>query len=418
MLESAKIQSRQSEIRAEVAALTAKPEPSADELRSMDKLSSEYQANETRYRAALIAEDTERREAGAEFETREGAEWDKLLGGFELRQAVLSLDEGRALDGATAEVVQELRSQGGFRGIPIPYEALEQRAGETVSSGIPDPMQTMPIIDRLFPGSVAGAVGARLINIAAGSQEYPVTTSSVSAGWAGSETGNVAGPTAYTASGNSLSPDQTLGVQLKITRKALKQTAGIEQAIRRDLQGAIAAELDKAIFQGSGASGQPSGVIAKASGYGITEHDAASATAAYSVFAEAVAAFITANAATGPGDVRVLARPEIWSYMDSTMFDTGSGITEYDKLVSKLASVTLSHNALAAPATDLSKVLLTTTAGGVAPIFVGVWGAVDLIKDPYSDAQSGGLRLTGLVTADVTVSRAAQLRILKNVKSA
>jgi hypothetical protein len=62
--------------------------------------------------------------------------------------------------------------------------------------------------------------------------------------------------------------------------------------------------------------------------------------------------------------------------------------------------------------------LLTVTAGGVAPIFAGVWGGVDLIRDPYSDAQSGGLRLTGLLTADVTVARPAQLEVLSNVQTA
>ena len=64
-----------------------------------------------------------------------------------------------------------------------------------------------------------------------------------------------------------------------------------------------------------------------------------------------------------------------------------------------------------------SKALLTTNVGGVAPIFLGVWGGIDLIRDPYSDAASGGLRLTGLVTADVTVARPAQLQILTGVQN-
>jgi hypothetical protein len=39
-----------------------------------------------------------------------------------------------------------------------------------------------------------------------------------------------------------------------------------------------------------------------------------------------------------------------------------------------------------------------------------------LIRDPYSDAASGGVRLTGLVTMDVTVSRTAQLEVLTGVQ--
>lgn len=417
MLESTRIQRRQSEIRQRLAELVGKSEPSDDETREMESLDAEYRQAETRYRAALIAEDDERRQAKDALETRDGNEWSGLIGQFEVRQVALHLDEGRALDGATAEVVQELRNQGGFRGVPVPYEALEQRAGETIASGVPDPMQTRPIIDRLFPASVAGRMGSRMINIATGEVEFPVTTSAVSAGWASSETGDVASPTAYATTDRPLKPDQTLGVTMKITRRAMKSTAGLEEAVRRDMRGAIQAEMDKAVFLGSGASGEPSGVIAGASGYGITETSVGAAPS-WSAFRAAVVRFMTANAAGGPGAVRVMLRPEVYSDLDGTIFDSGSGITEWDRLTSNVQSVTLTSNALAAPTGSpaVSEALLSTTAGGEAPIIVATWGAVDMIRDPYSDAASGGLRLTGLVTMDVTVSRTAQLEVLTNIQ--
>ena len=57
--------------------------------------------------------------------------------------------------------------------------------------------------------------------------------------------------------------------------------------------------------------------------------------------------------------------------------------------------------------------LLTTTAGGLAPFMIGTWGGIDLIRDPYSGAQSGQVTLTALLTADVTVARASQLHLIK-----
>lgn len=417
MLESVKISKRQSEIREALAGLASKEQPNEDETRQMSELDSEYRTNETRYRAALTAEDSERRQAGAELETRSGSEWNDLVGQYEVRQAVAALDEGKSLSGATAEVVQELRNTGGYRGIPVPYTALEQRAGETVASGVPDPRETRPIIDRLFPGSVAGSMGAQLVNIGSGEIEYPITSSSVSAGWAGSETGDVAGPTAYATTDRALKPDNTLGVQMKITRRSMKSSSGIEEAIRRDMRGAMSAEMDKAVFLGSGSSGEPLGVITGASTYGVTE-TAVDAAAAWSAFRSAVVRFMTANAASAPGAVRALIRPEVWDKMDGSIFDSGSGITEYDRLASYLGTVAQSANALAAPSgtPDECKALLATAVGGQAPIFVGTWGAVDLIRDPYSDAASGGVRLTGLVTMDVSVSRSAQLQVLTGVQ--
>lgn len=418
MLTSKKLELRRSEIRQNLAELAGKDAPSEDEVRKMGELDAEYRTAETRYRAALIAEDEERRDAGAELETRSETEWNDLVASFEMRQVALNLDEGRALEGQTAEIVTELRSQGGFRGVPVPYAALETRAGETVASGTPDPVATRPLIERLFPASVAAQMGVQMINIGSGAQETPVTTSAITAGWQATETGNVPGPSAYTTLDRPLKPDHTLGITMRITRKSLLQSgASLEKAIRLDMNGAMAQEMDRAIFNGSGSGGEPTGIFTGASAWGINE-EAVDAAATWAAIRSEVVAFMTANAATGPGAVRLLIRPEVWDTMDGTYINS-TAVTEWDRLKAAVGSVVMSHNALPAPAGGPpveSKALLTTSAGGVAPVFVGLWGAVDLIRDPYSDAQSGGLRLTALITMDTTISRAVQTRVLTGVQ--
>ena len=129
---------------------------------------------------------------------------------------------------------------------------------------------------------------------------------------------------------------------------------------------------------------------------------------------------MTANAAAGPADVKALMRPELWSFLDSLLVGDGGFRFEFDRVKESLGGVIMSANALAAPSgTPLeTQALLTTTAGGVSPIFVGLWGALDLIRDPYSDAQSGGLRITALTTADVTAARAAQLQLVTGLELA
>lgn len=419
MLESVKITRRQSEIRQALAGLVGKENPTEDETRNMSALDLEYRNNETRYRAALIAEDTERRDAGAELETRSATEWAELVSGFEMRQVALALDEGRQLDGRTAEIVQELRGAGGFRGIPVPWQALEVR--NTVSGGTPNPVQTRPIIDRLFPGSVAARMGAQMISIESGALEWPVTTSAISAGWADGEAANVPLAAAYQTTDRPLTPDHNLGVQMRITRKTLKQSgAALEQAMRRDMSGAMEQALDAAVFLGTGANGQPLGIIPGAATYGITS-TAIGAVATWAVFRAAVTRFMLANAAGSPDAVKLLLRPEIWNYMDGVLL-AGTAVSEWDRLLANITAgnIAMTTNALAAPTGSplASTAVLTTAAGGVAPIFVGAWGAVDVIRDPYSDAQSGGLRITALATMDLTVARPAQLEILTGLRQA
>ncbi len=418
MLNSVQIQRRQSEIRQRLAELAGKDKPTEDETRSMVDLDTEYRTNETRYRAALIAEDQERREAGAELETRSDAEWQTMLGAFEVRQVAMALDHGHQIDGQTAEIIQELRSQGAYQGIPVPWQALERRAGETVASGTPNPVQTRPIIDRLFPGSVAARMGGQMINVGQGQLEYPVATSGATVGWQATELGAVGGPSVYATTDKPLAPNNTMGIQMRITRKALKQSGdALEQAVRRDMNGAMGQEMDRVAFLGTGADGQPLGVITGAATYGITA-TAINAAPSWSAFRAAVVRFITGNAATGPGDVRALIRPEVWDTLDGILVGDGGFKFEYDRLTEALASVSMSSNALAAPAGDplATSALLTTTAGGVSPFFVASFGAVDVIRDIYSDAASGGLRLTALATMDITVARAAQLQVLTGLQ--
>ncbi|CAJ0867086.1 hypothetical protein AMST5_01920 [freshwater sediment metagenome] len=414
MLESVKISRRQSEIRQALAGLVGISDASEDEIRSMEAMDAEYRTNETRYRAALIAEDNERREAGRDLETRGGREWSDLVSRFEMRQVVLNLDEGRALNGATNEIVTEMRSKGGYRGVPVPWEALERRSGETIASGIFDPTQVRPVIDRLFPDSVAARMGGQMIAVDTGLVEIPLTTSSVTAGWAATEVGNTAGPTVFATTERVLKPEQNLGIQVKLTRQSMKQSGdALEAAVRRDINGTMQAVLDAAVFNGTGSSGQPLGVIYGQStyAYGTTAVSAAASAAAFRTVA---ATFIGANAANGPANVNVLVHPQTWTYMDAALI-TNTAVSQWDL---HLKNFPAANNVLSTLATltagtpDTSVALLTTNAGGVAPFVIGAWGGIDMIRDPYSDAQAGMLRLTALATFDVNILRTAQLHLL------
>ncbi|MBR26154.1 MAG: phage major capsid protein [Rhodobacteraceae bacterium] len=419
MLDSLKIQRRQSEIRQALAEL-AGAEALTDETRAkMDAMDTEYQDNERKFRAALIGEDEQRQAAKGELETREGRQWADLVAGFELRQAVFALDEGRALSGRTAEVVEEMRASGGYRGIPVPLGALlETRAGETIASGTPNPMQTMPIVDRLFASTVAAQMGVATINIAQGEREYPVVSSSIAAGWADGELANVAGPTAFATTDKALAPDSNFGVQLRMTRKALKQSgAGLEAAMRRDMLNAMQVGLDAAVFQGTGATGQPLGILPGAATYGITS-TAIDAAPDFDVMVDALARFLVANAGA-PGSVNAMIRPEVWAKLMKTTDADGNYMRLIAMIQQEAGRVVVTSNGLAAPTGDplASSALMTTAAGGLPPAFLAIWGGVDLIRDVYADAQSGGVRLTGVVSADVTVARGAQLEILTGLQA-
>lgn len=408
MLDSVKIARRQSEIRQALAGLVGKDNPTDDETRNMENMDAEYRTNETRYRAALVAEDQERREAGADLETRSDRQWSELVGRFELRQVALAIDEGKALTGATAEVVTELRNAGGYQGIPVPFAALETRAGETVAADVPNPKTIRPIIDRIFPNSVAERLGIQRINITSGEMAFPVATAGAVFGWQTTELGNVGAASEYETTERSLNPDHTGGAQMVISRKALKQAGeGLESAIRRDLNAAIAAELDRVVINGTGAAGQPLGIIPGAATYGIASTPVG-ATATWAAFRAQIVAFMEANAITSASQVNLGFDPAIWAELDDALI-TGTAVSEWDRLTKHVGTPAISN------IIPDETAIMTATVQGIAPGYLGLYGGIDLIRDPYTKAASGQLVLTGLVTADFTVPRGMQTRILTGI---
>lgn len=406
MLKSKQIEHRQSEIRQQLSELAGKDTPTADETRSMESMDSEYRTNETRYRAALIAEDSERREAGADLESRSDRQFADLISRFELRQAALFIDEGKAMTGATAEVVQEMRNAGGYQGVPIPYAAImETRAGESIAADQVNPKAIRPTVDRLFPASVAARLGVQSINIAQGEVAFPVATAGAVFGWQTTELGNVGAANPYETEERSLNPDHTGGAQMVISRKALKQAGtGLEAAIRRDLNAVISTEIDRVVVNGTGTAGQPLGFIPGAAAYGIDVETGVSLET-WNVFRSAIVAFMEANAITSPSQVNLAFDPAVWAQLDGGVVE-GLQLTELDRLMKHVGSPAISNVIPAATA------IMTATVQGVAPGYLGLYGGIDLIRDPYTRAASGQLVLTGLVTADFTVPRGLQTRIL------
>lgn len=304
-----------------------------------------------------------------------------------------------------------MRSAGGYQGIPVPFAALmETRAGETVSADTPNPKQIRPIIDRIFPNSVAARLGVNSIQIAQGEQSFPVATAGAVFGWQADELSNVGAAAAFQTAERSLNPDHTGGAQMVISRKTLKQSgSGLEQAIRRDLNAVIAKEIDRIVTNGSGATGEPLGFIPGAATYGITSTDMLAAVPDWAAFRAEVVAFLEANAITAANAVNLALTPAIWAVLDDTLI-TGTAVSEYDRLTRHIANPSVSNVIPAASA------ILTASVQGVAPGYLGLYGGgVDLVRDPYSKAASGSLVLTGLVTADFTAPRGVQTRILTNL---
>lgn len=244
------------------------------------------------------------------------------------------------------------------------------------------------------------------VNITSGHVEYPVATDGAVASWAPSELGDVGAATEFKSAEAVLKPEHNLGCQMVLSRRSMKQTGdALEAAVRRDMSSAIVAALDDAIINGTGANGQPLGIIPGAGTYGINVE--ASDVDSWATIRGEVVAFMEANAITDPAQVKIAFPPAVWGDLDNLI--SGLAISELDRMASHGVKPILSNQLPADTA------ILATTVNGVAPGFMGIWGGgVDLIRDQFTRAASGQLILTGIMTADFTVARGSQIRIIQD----
>lgn len=185
-------------------------------------------------------------------------------------KAAYTRDYSSRAAGFAREISQEVERSGVSRtkeqSILVPYAALQKRAtyvtsGATTGGNLVETdLLDQDFIEALRNESLLLTLGARSMTGLVGDVAIPRRSGISTAYWLANET------TAITQSEStfdqvSLTP-KNLGVLSKFSRQTLLQaTPGIEELIRRDLQETVATGVDLAILNGSGSSGQPTGIM-------------------------------------------------------------------------------------------------------------------------------------------------------------
>ncbi|MFV2950271.1 phage major capsid protein, partial [Pseudomonas japonica] len=171
--------------------------------------------------------------------------------------------EGRTLDGAEAEYAKEAERRTGRKaeGVFVPFAALERRANTTATA--PELVGTDHRADQyigpLRESLLARSLGIRSLTGLVGNVSIPKYGSGLETGWV---TEGQAVPEAQMSFDNVTLTPKHCGGKTEMSRQLLQQSApGIEQLVREDLAFLIARQIDRAIINGSGAAGEPLGVL-------------------------------------------------------------------------------------------------------------------------------------------------------------
>ena len=248
-------------------------------------------------------------------------------------------------------------------------------------------------IDILRNQSSVMRAGARMLSGLSGDVKIPKKLTAASAAWISTEGGNST-ESEMTVGSVSMVP-RTLGAFTDVTRQLLIQSSlDVEALMRDDLATAIALAIDKAGLEGTGLSGQPTGILNTVGVNLVAQFGAAIPSFPEVVTLETAVA--TANALMG--NLAYILPASMYGGLKTKEKATGTAqfVAEPGGTINGYSSF-VSNQATAG----------NLYFGNFSDLLIGFFGGLDITVDPYTNSRAGTVRIVALQSCDVAVRHAA-----------
>jgi HK97 family phage major capsid protein/HK97 family phage prohead protease len=326
---------------------------------------------------------------------------------FSLRRAILAcIDKDWSKAGFEMECSRSIAAKLGKLPEPskfyIPFEVMEgpnsgrfQKRDVTVATagqgGYLVQTQNIGFIEVLRNRSVAFRMGARRLSGLQGSVTVPRQSAAATAYWLANEATSIT-ESQQTFVQMALSP-KNVGAYTEISRQLLLQASpGAEGIVSDDLGQVVAVAVDLAVLNGSGASGQPTGIIGTSGIGGVTGTSIAYAGILEFQTDVAGANVVPASGGyvTTPTIAALLMGRQRFSSTDTPLW-TGN---VWDGMVSGFPG--MASNQM--PAGDI-------LFGDWQEVVVGEWGVLEIEVNPYANFPAGIVGVRAIYSMDVGVRR-------------
>jgi HK97 family phage major capsid protein len=304
----------------------------------------------------------------------------------------------------SAQIAKDSRRQP--KGMYIPSSLA--MANRTLSAGVDtalinDDYRPQNFIDVLRNKVIADKLGATVLNGLTQNVDIPKKATSGSAAWLATE-GADAADTEPTFGTVSLAI-KTVAARTDMTRNMMLQAEpSIEPLIRENLAAEIAQAINIAIINGTGADGQPLGILST-SGIGAPVIGTNGGAISYNALLELEREIEQDNA---EGVMKYLTNSKVKFALKTTAIESGfpskiMGARDTDIL----GTPTLFTNAVPSNLTKGSGTALSALIlGNWSNLIIGYFGAIDLDASKEALFNSGGLRLRILLSMDQAVRHA------------
>lgn len=261
--------------------------------------------------------------------------------------------------------------------------------------------ENQSFIDVLRNRSVVYNMGARRMSGLTGSVTIPKQTASATAYWLANEA------TAITESqqtfGQLALTPKTVGAYTEISRLlALQSSPDAEAIVNADLAAQVALAVDAAAINGSGAAGQPQGIIGTAGVGSVT-----GTTIAYAGIIEFQTDVAASNALWGTSGY--VTTPAVAGLLKQRVKFTSTASPIWDGAL--LDANVDGYRGMASNQVPSANILF----GAFDQVVIGEWGVLEVEVNPYANFAAGIMGVRAIYTVDVGVRYGAAFSLATSV---
>lgn len=380
-------------------------------------------------------------EGGFHFDGSPSGE-EKELQQFDFMNAIRQAKSGR-FEGFTKEMNQEGVREAKEAGVTlnnpgeslvIPQKVLKNKkltnvdrrrvVNDVQAGGSGNGSETVETEDISFVGLLYDALilrqlGARFATGLQGNIPLTNQSSGFTFGWASSENATASESTpAYSQA--TLSPKRGTGF-MDVSNQYLVQTSpDMQRELVMDMLNATRVGIETAAVNGSGSSGEPEGILNKtgigavyaggAAGSGTNADGAAQVWGDW-VNLEKAVAIDNAN----QGSLGYLTNSKVKAQARLTKVDSGSGIFIWDKLMAEDARIGISNIVPDNLSKGTSSELSAAVYGNFDDLWIGQWGGLEVMRNPYTKAKDGITEMIIHVYIDVAIRRAESFAAVQDI---
>lgn len=325
----------------------------------------------------------------------------KELRGFSFVDAFKAAKSGR-VEGLIKELDQEARMENpsqNFRGVAIPYSALETRANNTGLTASASPSDVRSFTDDMFAASVLVGAGANMYTGLSASQKVPIIAG-VTASFQAEDSGT--NSPAGSIGGGELTPN-TIIASTNVSNAAISQNSSIEAAFRRNFATAIMSQFEANLLNVADVTG-PTSIFLD----GVAATATWTSSLALARVQEMFNLMLSQGNDVNKSSIKLLMNGDAYADLVTQITgQAGSGINAgninlVDKTVLNIPYLLSSNVGKGASDTRARALILD-----MEKVHLAMFGGLDMLVDPYSQALNGGTRLIMSTLLDGLISQTA-----------